>query len=1563
MNSITDKEVLGDWSNLKGTRYHLVYALWLLLKRRASSVRFFDGNDLTASPIAPPGDVASGALVSASAAGADPNTDVWIQLKATRDVWTVSALLDENLLFNFICNAAASERAGRRWVAALVTEAELQQDKVKAFAEEPATAPQNERKLRDVIDRTQAHLKTGGITLTTEQVEGLALKVLALLASTESLHLATIKAEVETELAFALPDRAAARRVAGTLVGGMLLGAGAGPTVLVYDAEWVNREAGFAVLSDLPFDVDVPSACDTAVADVTGSHATNPFHSHRCAGRPRLTRTLDQFLSSRATLFALTGRSGAGKTWAVSNWVCNQLAGKVRVFVPGSEFLPGVELANLAAQALGRLSARSWTPQAVLAKIAAAASDPGRGPLVFVIDDLRVTADSAGSYRDGLVRLVRDARRWNAKVVVTCQSELWAVFGLHLDLPRAEVFGLAEVADAETDAGPGAEKRRSSYALEDFAPTELADAISRRMPADRAAVVLGYLRQPAFARLRNPYLLDRYLEQSGAALTQAGHPPESVETDRLLSTVVDARIERVAAALQTDAATVRTALDTITDELWVRRRQETLSTVIIRRLADAVPGFGLNALGAFRCSGFLTVSGAVSWSEGLVADHVFASRLLDRLGRGAAALDELDPEHDATVTESVIRVAPNGAELADRLLRRDARYRPAVVRGLAARSVEDPVAVLSLRALTRPTDEYIADPDGCEALGTMAARGHSGRTSCSAWRYAATLYLSGDPHESLRGAQALGAAFRYVPRRVARLVHSRVRSELARTTRRNELGRRLKTALLPLLDVAHREAADLATSTVESLTSSLAPHPSTDVEDVVAVQDEIRGRAALFQAPAALERLLEELGSAERGTRLRSATAIRSLVFEAPERVVAGVCQRLREEADPEVAVRLVWASYPLISVNPDAWLESFSASRVARWTDPVPAGAALSMLGAVAGHRPEAALRLLPRELSSLPPWARACVSQVHALAWWECAVHRAEAYDQLAVLSRPALCGVPRTFHVFAYRGAFIARLGVLTKGRLTPEGVTVSMTSHRDGQVPYCYVDTEEFLRRHARSVSSSGESRSLLELLRECVRTDEAFKINSARREALANARFSCARAALDDLCVLASQTADPLSEIRDLPRNWQAVRAARRLLELGITSADVIAFAQQTCDELASSAWMNNARHERGRCLAELARHTGSPAAVIAAPEPIRGVAAMWLGIGESDSQRVARVIDDTPEQMLSLLELAVPTPDHIPELFHWSKLARGWRAVALSGVYRRMFSAETIGRLEAIGLIDEVLLVVRSLPDSPERAEHEALYATLRSWLDGRPVPAALPGTSATSPIRASLAWASKFLDDALGALWSKSPWDCRAAVLDARYWWQSHSHHIEDDVLSYGSGLKIYLITTLPALRLAGVAIGLAFGARDPAGAIMSERHAVLSALNTLDGKYHDGETRRDRLEAQLSEARRLAERFPDSERVLRVLGNLELRLGCLAEAERSLRRCLNHPLCASPTRAGALYDLACVAAREGRADECRDHLTACLALDKRHREQIGRDPDFDGVKDTEWFKEMGAD
>src|SRR5258708_18364817 len=84
MPSPLNDEIRGDWNNLKGTEYHLVYVLWLLLCRNARYVAFYRGNDLLADSAPPPAPEETSTFIPTIHVQ-DPEEDESIQLKATPD--------------------------------------------------------------------------------------------------------------------------------------------------------------------------------------------------------------------------------------------------------------------------------------------------------------------------------------------------------------------------------------------------------------------------------------------------------------------------------------------------------------------------------------------------------------------------------------------------------------------------------------------------------------------------------------------------------------------------------------------------------------------------------------------------------------------------------------------------------------------------------------------------------------------------------------------------------------------------------------------------------------------------------------------------------------------------------------------------------------------------------------------------------------------------------------------------------------------------------------------------------------------------------------------------------------------------------------------------------------------------------------------------------------------------------------------------------------------------------------------------------------------------------------
>src|SRR5438270_14076419 len=78
-------------------------------------------------------------------------------------------------------------------------------------------------------------------------------------------------------------------------------------------------------------------------------------------------------------------------------------------------------------------------------------------------------------------------------------------------------------------------------------------------------------RSPAFAPLRRPYLLERYLEQHRESLRQQGVAPAPVNIDALLDSHLEALLLRVATSLNTYEQDVADAVHTLHQQLWIAR--------------------------------------------------------------------------------------------------------------------------------------------------------------------------------------------------------------------------------------------------------------------------------------------------------------------------------------------------------------------------------------------------------------------------------------------------------------------------------------------------------------------------------------------------------------------------------------------------------------------------------------------------------------------------------------------------------------------------------------------------------------------------------------------------------------------------------------------------------------------------------------------------------------------------------------------------------------------------------------------------------------------------------
>ncbi len=1565
MSTGVDREVLGDWNNLKGTSYHLVYAIWLILKARVGEVRFFEGNDLLAAPIVPPTVAGGGPAPTLSIGVQIAAEDVWMQLKCTRFPWTPSALLDENLLLNFVSNGFASERRRRSWQVRLVTEAEVRKGEILEFASDPTAKPTLQKKLDGIVAQVGATLATWGADAPSPaDIKARALDILRALSGTEPVMLDTLKAEVEVEIALASPDRYQIRRLASLLVGAMLEDSGAGPaSVRPYNAAWVNEVTGFSIRSDKPFDVDVVQACDLAADAVARHRLSRPFDPARHIRRSGFVRALERFAVAQETVFVLTGVSGRGASWSLADWATRALAGRVRVMLLGADASPGATAERLIAGPLVRYSDREWSDAQMFKRLLAAARAPGKGPLVVLLDDLQPEELVA---RGDLTRLVELLRATGGKLIVSCEEQRWRLYRPWSHIPAGALYDpdgastgrptnrsyaqqepyLAQM--PEQDA-PRGQPTNCSYALPEFDPDELAEAVRRGFPQGTVAPALALdrvLLGPGYLPLRNASLLARYLQVHARLLREGGTPPPPVNVDRLLAESVNSQIEQSAMTLLADQYTVHAAFDGLVDRLWAGRRSGVGHGEAVDVLQRFLPGQGPAALSALRRSSLLSTDIPLRILDSHVSDHFFALCLERQLAADQGGVIGLDPDRDGTVAEALIRTSPNFSARSEALLAQDVRWHGPVARGLAQR--EPGLRSFAIAAtLARPGGKFLVDYDGCLALGILAARDDD------TFNRVERMYLGTDGADALRGADSLAVALEYAPERVCKLVRRRWALEIANTAfaDRRSLGKRLGDALIPLSQVNHRAAAVAVRSTLDALVSGsdLLSIPCAD--QLQELLDFIRGRLVPFEGDGALTTLLAELKSPDGPTRFRAAGVLRSVGDVMPERVIEPLCAAIQRESDPEILARLLCSTFAVLEFNPSAVLSAVDARREDILAHAVSTAPTLALLGHAARFNAAAVHLLLPRRLDQFEPWTRACLADVLAFAWWRLADLRPEAVPGLEALGEPDLDGVPQEFRAFSERGAAVARLGRLCLGKADARSTVVSMTREIPGSIPYYYTNTTNLFLRHAGAISVDGRSAVLAESLLRVVRAAGGSPARPTEGT-LRTPLFFAAQNSLDELLELAIRQADPVSLFCDLPRDWEALYAARRLLQAGIKSEAVLAFAQQACADHERGRSID-AIHERELCLAEIAMAAGDPGGSVAAH--LTGQSSSLFG-SASDAQAhgIASYIDAHPDKIFFHLDAAVRDVEAVVALFHWQGLARHWRAYLVAEVFHRMFDPLPIDRNESTRLVCQMREAICDLPRSQLCEEYDAVYTAIASWLSGSFVSITVAAPSDTPTGRSHRAVA-RLLDRALVARNSGED----AAWLDdflwqEASWWESTRYRIEAGRISVALGEGAYLITTLPAIRLASAAVGQLVGRLDPAGQFMRERQEALARADAARPAA-DGPTAG--LESKLRDLEGAAPSRVRDERVLGLAGHFLLLQGRLAEAEDRLRRALASPLIDQEHRARSLYNLACVLAQSGREQECRDALEEAVRLEPRYGSGLLQDNDLASLKGRDWF------
>lgn len=1593
VNNLTEHsaaEIRGDWSNLKGTEYHLVYALWALLRGGTSDVAFYKGNDLLERARVPPpvllGEDASLPTVMLEVNSPnDANTDIWVQLKATSDAWTPGALLADNLLENFIYNAAQSQRQNRLWRVRLIAQGEVRRTEVQEFVADPESKPILNGNLERIITAAQANLIAAGYdecVTKIEAVRALALDLLTQLALTTPIHIETLKAEIETELAYAYLDPGAVKRVGDALIGAMMLDASAGPSAArAYDLAWIDETVGEPVVRRGRLDADPVAACDDAVRRVVPPN----WDASHFAPRPDLARALEKFSTARETLFVLLGTSGSGKSWAMAEWSTNGLAGRVRLLVPGSDIDHQRTLSALVAGRLQSQTTVAWTPEQFLQRLrgaAFAASAPTngtpRGAQMFVIlEDLRVPAAGTDVLRRDLARLVDQSREAGVKLVLTCQTQLWNIHRLFAEIDVGEIFA--------PDEEPGTQRKPYSFLIGDYTADEQLEALKMRFGSERGSRVASRLRASSFTPLNNPYLLARYLEQHGDALARGDARLPAVTVDGLLDARVRNALERSATALDVSVEELQSGFNEVVGELWRARPQGLTRAQAVGWLTPHLAGQSEAALRSLRHQGLLTPDAEIQLAEQRIADRLFAVKLgslFRRAGDAAPVVDELRLDDVGVIAAFLRGVADDPVAWSELLLQRDEKWSIAITNGLSQCDPDDYRVLAFMLSLSRSERAGDADPE--HALGQLAAR------SEQAWRWVIRDYLSDEDDLKRRGARLIAPAMEFVPHKVEAAVRrrlSRVRlvNDSSIFDREKKQQRIIKGSLDALRLINHRGAADSArriirrySHLIDSERTRGGERANYEFEEDL---DYARGRVALFGAAGEVENIACELTNEDDLTRYRAAWAVLPITRDRPELVASALCRAIQVETHHATLNRLMVSAYHLIRTHPDELLAALAETSVLRWDEQsFCAGQALVLLGNLANDRPRDVQRLLPSlPLTAYSQEAQAMLSEILAYAWWRCGEHTTDAIPHLTSLAEPDLSNIEEEFSTFALRGAATARLALISIGRCSAAELTGRQIFYPYWSRRFLYVDLSDFVERHAPSILDNAGYESFKESLLRCLSEHDRVPIYPLDQRML-QSRFVCAVRSLDVLIELARAMPEPLPLLNALPSDWQQARAASRLLEAGRTDPPVIDFARRASIEPTGTTSLN-ASAERDVLRARLAHLEPNPRQAL---EQQRDNTGHPFLPNSGQVHALAQLGDANPDQLLALLDDTVLTCDDLSTLYSLESEVSSWQGILIARVYRRMFDMREINVREARELCRQMLDGLQRLSPSGYYRDYHNLYSAIARALDGE-LPDEVVLSAPESVIRRSHDLASSILQtlreaatnegqpdemsrtqigegnrvpQASGVSPAVDPHTLSRLLSDRRGWMDTERYKLENGTLSSGSGL--YMIYFFPALRLALIALHRGASRPDAAARFMresAETHKVIQMYNyvTEDTRHPDDSAREDAL-TTFDERLRCIDL--NDERLLYWRGFVLLLMRRLPEAEAALQDCIAAPSCDERLRASALYNLACVHACGRRPEECREALQASHRLHPIDKAHAASDPDFENVRGEDWFQ-----
>ncbi|MBA4020178.1 MAG: hypothetical protein C0483_23705, partial [Pirellula sp.] len=1171
-------EARGDASNFKGTDYHLLYSIWLMLTKQVRSVHFFEGNDVLAKPCVPTkcnSEDTSAALVACS----NDDTDEWIQLKCTAAVWTRSELLDGHLLVNFICNSYLSDSRKRAWRVRLATTAEIQSPEIIEFVENPTAFPSLEKKARAIVESAFATLSnTLGSGPTKELIFDRLLAVLRAMAECRPISRREIYAESLAELAYLFTDRQIAYQALNQLVGRMLQDAGSnGQEPRVYDQEWLASTTGRGAAASLPFDESAASGCDAQV------RARFPigFTRERLVQRQAGLRQIDDFVKSPDSIFILSGRSGTGKSWLVTDWAHSTAHGRARLLVPGRMVIPGTSLIQLIAGEMRSLTSSVNDDLTLFHRIVKPAGFPTFGPLVLVLDDVRADFSRRSEFVAQLSQLVEDGQKYGIKFLITCQSDVLKSIGPYLH----RTFG---VFSPERERTSGVDS--GSYSLEEFTDDELGAYVGMRAEGDNAERILHRLRDPRFLEFHNPYALDLVFDE----LMQDPRAPIIDVPATLFAKCYRERIERQSAAAAVlcgyGANDVSLIVKEIAAVLWTRRSE----TVTYLQLCHAITSHFSQAsqpvLEALRSDGLIDVSIAIQFSDAKIAARLFAEHLLENTSSFPEMIAQLRIERDHDIVVQMCALSDDPCSLVTAISKADRQWSPALAEGLERCDPNDRRIIATLLALSRHED---GNWPVIDSFGRFAIRSKTGRKELL------RLFLSHHEDERYFAERALWHIGPFVPEFLARAM--RLRFRLTRRSpkddkKRISWRRQLARALSVAARIDSRYAASCISPILELIEQTIAEELKREIPDrrldfalrdkLLGEFDQISALVAAYVDAAEWARFIADLKSTEVVVRTRAVNALELVGRVLHARIQSEMCAAIASELNPTLLARVLWNSFRLAKSTSTQVLAAIATNLGVCVSSYESLAATLGLLEVLAESRPTEVRVLLASLTNELSEEERLLVSEIELVCAIRCSqMLRDDKLQHVTQWNEDDVRAFAPANRLIALR--FNAAVDVLRAGvEIGLVGLPdIWRMELRDCGPDHFMLDLSKWFRISSQGALSHTTSTLLIKCLIDVVR--EANEVQpDVRDKWRKNLRFQLARDCLDLLCEILVFESAPELFIRQVPDDWERLYIARELLERGVRRPELIKCALEECERRAKSATAQ-ASHERGACLSIL----------------------------------------------------------------------------------------------------------------------------------------------------------------------------------------------------------------------------------------------------------------------------------------------------------------------------------------------------------------------------------------